>query len=190
MRIRALAGLAAGALIVALALLPPEVQQALALRPGAVAEGPWWRLWTAHAVHFGLAHAAWDALPLGLLLAGAWVDPGPRCVAVGWLVCAPLVGLAVGVLEPALTEYRGASGAVLWLAVLWGVRAWRRHTVPRGLLGLLAAALLAKLVWDAGGAAVSPALPHGVRVAWSAHLAGALLGGVWGVWAIRTGPDR
>jgi hypothetical protein len=82
----------------------------LALSIGA----PWWevwRLWTAHLVHYGAAHAALNAvaaLPPLVLLRGKRL---------GWLIAAaPLISLGILAFERP-DEYRGVSALVvaLWL---------------------------------------------------------------------------
>lgn len=166
--------------LLGLAGLPPAWQALGALDRAGVDSGQLWRLWTGHAVHFGVAHAALNAGALALLLAGR--SPGAGAVRlVGALVCLPLLGGAVLWWQPALGQYRGASGAVVWLGVLVWCDAWRSHRAGRGWLVLLALTLVGKLAWDSaqGAAARSAALPDGVSLAWSAHLAGALLGAAW-----------
>ena len=161
-----------------LVVLPPAWQAALALDRGALAAGQWWRLWSGHAVHYGLAHAAVNAAALAALL--AWLRPG-GCLALGSLVCLPLLGFAVLWLEPALLQYRGASGVVVWLGTLAWLQAWQARDAGRGWLLLLATVLVAKLVWESWPGRVVPSgsLPEGVSLAWSAHLAGAVLGLGW-----------
>lgn len=174
-------------MLLALACLPAPVQALLALDRGAVAAGQYWRLWSGHAVHYGLVHAAVNAAALAMLL--AWLGCG-RCLALGALVCLPMLGAAILWLEPALAQYRGASGVVVGLGALAWCQAWQLRRTGRAMLLLLAGVLLTKLVWESwpGRAVTSGSLPEGVSLAWSAHLAGLVLGLLW--WAICRGWAR
>lgn len=179
-----------GPIAAALVLLAPLAaplhwQAAAALQRGALAEAPW-RLWSGHLVHFGWPHALADALALALLLGLRPARLSGRALAGAAFAAAPLLSLAILRLEPALREYRGASGLVVGLAVWVGVAAWQARSLSRRGLGLLALALVAKLAWDALGGHRSPVLPAGVSVAWSAHAAGALLGALFAAaWVAR-----
>lgn len=171
--------LAAPVLLVMLAGLPEPFQAWLALDRAAVRSGEAWRLWTGHLVHYGVNHAFVNALAA----AGLFIVVRPeRGVWLGAAVCLPLLGGAILWLEPGLAYYRGASGAVVWLGVQAWCRVWRGCPTQRGGLLVLATALVAKLIWESwpgAGAVTSASLPEGVGLAWSAHLAGAVLGLAW-----------
>lgn len=186
------AALATVVVLTAIACLPAPWQAVGALQRGAVASGEVWRLWTAHLVHFGWRHALFDALALALLARGVLCTVPLRRLLVAGLGVAPLLSLAVLWLQPGLREYRGASGLVVALLAWLVVDTWRQRRAGRGWLGFAAAALVGKLAWEAwpGHAAGSLVLPPGVSVAWSAHLAGALLGALLGTLfpSVRTAP--
>lgn len=180
-----------GPIAVALGLLLPMLaphpwQAAAALQRGALAEAPW-RLWTGHLVHFGWPHALADGLALALLLGLRPTALRSRWLTAAAVAAAPLLSLGILGLEPALREYRGASGLVVGLAVWVGVAAWQARSLPRRWLGLLALAFVAKLAWDALAGDRSAVLPAGVSVAWSAHAVGALLGGAFAAAWLRLG---
>jgi rhomboid family GlyGly-CTERM serine protease len=183
------AAVTAGLLMVA-AVLPPSWQQAGALRRSDVLAGEGWRLWSGHLVHFGLPHAWFDALALAALVFGALQTLSPARLLGAGLVVAPLLSLSVLGLEPGLQEYRGASGLVVALLAWTVADLWRRRAVPRRWLALGAIGLVGKVAWDAGPGrhVASGVLPAGVAVAWSAHLAGAVLGALWGG-CVRTAQD-
>jgi rhomboid family GlyGly-CTERM serine protease len=150
---------------------------ALAWERSAILHGEIWRLWSGHLVHWSLSHGAADAL--ALLAAGMLAEPivGSRRFAAILAGGALLISLGLLAFVPALDEYRGASGLAMLVAVLAGVLVWRRQPRARWPIGALALALAAKMLWDAGGHALTLAgLPAGVDVSWQAHAIGGLLG--------------
>lgn len=179
-------GTALAACVVLPMVLPASVQQLLALRREETLAGfEVWRLWSGHLVHFGWSHALFDGIAWIVLSMWCWQRIGMARWAVAMLIGAPLLSAAVWLLEPGLSEYRGASGLVVALVAWTWVHGWRGRVTGRLAWALLGLAIVAKLVWDvcAGASAV---LPAGVTVAWSAHLAGALLGAAWG---LKRAPD-
>jgi hypothetical protein len=172
------AAVAAG--LMGVALLPPYMQAAWALDRWGVAAGHFWLLWSGHVVHFGWPHVAVDAVVLAVLL--MWLPKTESLVtALGALLCAPLLSIAILWAQPGLQQYRGASGMVVWLAAVLWVQAWQLRTVGRRWLVAVALVGLAKLAWEAGPGAQqgSASLPSQVQLAWSAHAYGALLGAAW-----------
>lgn len=168
----------------AVACLPASCQTLLALDRSAVAAGQVWRLWSGHVVHYGWGHVAVNAAALAMLL--AWLRCG-RCLVLGAVVCPPVLSAAILWLEPALAQYRGASGVVVGLGALAWCQAWQTREAGRAMLLVLAAVLVVKLAWESwpGRAVPSGSLPEGVSLAWSAHLAGLVLGLVW--WGVCSG---
>jgi membrane associated rhomboid family serine protease len=61
--------------------------------------------------------------------------------------------------------------------VVAGFALWRAEPASRGLIGILACSVFIKLLSDANN--VGPdftTLPHGIQLAWQAHILGAILG--------------
>ncbi len=173
---RALATLGLGALAV-LAGLAPALGPALEFgRLHSWIAEPW-RLLTAHLVHFGLEHLAWD---LGaLLLLGLYVEPRrpgtTRLVLLASALAIPLVFMAA---EPDLQRYRGLSGlaSALFMLALCQLQATSRTRFARVLVGTAGLGFAAKLLVESTSAApVFVGAESFVPVA-SAHLTGALIG--------------
>lgn len=161
----------------ALACLPEALAASLAWDREAILAGQWWRLWSAHLVHFGMPHAATDALVL--LAAGALVERriGPVRLLRQLAIAAPCMSLLFFAIMPGLDEYRGASSLAAMLAVRAGVACWPQAGRAQRTMLAGAAALAAGYALHAalGGMAWS-SLPQGVLVAWQAHLLGAACG--------------
>lgn len=160
-----------------LACLPEALASRLAWEREAILAGQWWRLWTAHLVHFGLPHALADAMPV--LAAGCVLERRVKPARLlRWLaLAAPAVSLLLFVLMPSLAEYRGASSLALMLAVAAGIASWPDAGRWRPALlagGLAFAAVTARHALGSGADLSS--LPPGVAVAWQAHLLGAACG--------------
>lgn len=166
----------------ALACLPEAFAASLAWDRGAILAGQWWRLWSAHLVHFGMPHAATDALVL--LAAGAIVERriGPARLLRQLAIAAPGMSLLFFVLMPGLMEYRGASSLAAMLAVGAGVACWpQAGRAQRAMLAGAAAFTAAYALHAALGGTAWSSLPQGVLVAWQAHLLGAACGVVSGL---------
>lgn len=145
-------------------------------RAGILA-GEIWRLWTGHLVHFSAQQLVVDVS--ALLLAGWLVERerGTGFTAGVVLLGMPAISIALLLASPQLHEYRGASGVVVLLALVATTSMWMRHPGTRPALLLLGVALAVKTVIDAtGGPPGLSSLPPGVRVAWQAHVAGAVFG--------------
>ncbi|MDR1011701.1 MAG: rhombosortase [Opitutaceae bacterium] len=107
----------------------------------AFARGEIWRLFTAHLTHFDAAHLRWDAF--ALLLLGSMAEwNSRRDWLVTILVSAPLITLAVWIIQPHFEVYRGLSGID---CAAYGVVAghllrdgWRPRHWPTLALGMLA----------------------------------------------------
>jgi rhomboid family GlyGly-CTERM serine protease len=174
---RAPVTLALAGACVLLACAGEAAGSALAWERSAILHGEIWRLWSGHLVHWSLSHGAADAL--ALLAMGMLAEPivGSRRFAAILASGVLLMSLGLLVCAPSMTEYRGASGLAMLVATLAGVLVWRRQPRARWPIGALALALVAKMLWDAGGHALTLAgLPVGVAVSWQAHLMGALSG--------------
>lgn len=175
----------------ALACLPEAFAARLAWERAAIADGQWWRLWTAHLVHFGLPHALADAVPV--LAAGALLERriGPARL-LRWLaVAAPAVSLLLFGAMPGLAEYRGASGLAVMLAVAAAIASWPQAGRWRPALVAGVIAWAGAGAWQALGAGAGlSSLPPGVAVAWQAHLLGAACGVLAGLRATAISPSH
>lgn len=153
----------------------------------AILAGEIWRLWSGHLVHYSAPHALTDLATA--LAAGAIALP-----ALGWrrlclilLAAAPLISAGLLLFAPDCLYFRGASGIAVMLVVLAARALWPRAGAwGRGALLLLGVALPGKIAIEAlGHVAPWSALPPDVRVAWQAHLLGALI-----AIAIPAGPSQ
>lgn len=165
----------------ACACLPEAFIASLAWERDAILAGQWWRLWTGHLVHFGMAHAFTDALVL--LAAGSIVERRIGSVRLlrRLVLAAPLISLLL-LAAPGLIEYRGASSLGAMLAVAAALACWPQAGQWRPAIlagGAAFAVATTSHAFDAGIAWSS--LPQGVAVAWQAHLLGAACGIVAGL---------
>lgn len=179
------------ALLVALfAVLPDALQARLAWDRAAIAGGEYWRLWSGHFVHWGVAHALTNGLLLGVLgfcLERAAAAGSLRRFAVwSWFLAPLLISLALPLLAPAMESYRGASGLVAMLVVALCVDAWIGRS-ERLVGGVLLGALLLKTGLEGAGVGIASSLPAGVEVAWQVHVLGGLVGWLWAVGCRRRG---
>lgn len=168
------------------AVLPESLAASFEFARGEIALGQVWRLWTAHFVYFSSAHALVDLAALAAVVWLALVAPGPRTVWLGLLVGAPLVSLGLLWLAPEMTNYRGSSALSYLLGTAAGIALWRTRPDWRRAIALVAIIAGAKSLVDATVPNDSlSSLPDGVRVAWQAHLLGAVVavgGAAWGRW--------
>jgi rhomboid family GlyGly-CTERM serine protease len=96
----------------------------------AILSGQIWRLFTAHWVHFSIAHLAYDLVALGII---GWIIETKRLARFGWLcLLAPwLISGGLLLAEPQVKYYGGLSAlavtALVYLALhgLHEVGAWR-----------------------------------------------------------------
>jgi rhomboid family GlyGly-CTERM serine protease len=172
-----LAPLALAALM--LALQAADVS-ALRYERAAVLHGELWRLVTAHLVHAGAAHLAWNLAGLALV---AWLFASEYTRG-EWIVIliASTVAIDSGflVLEPHLEWYVGFSG-VLHGLMAGGLLAWLvRHR--DGVTAIVAAFFVAKLAWEhLVGPLPFTAQTLSIPVVHQAHTYGAI-GGAIGAW--------
>jgi rhomboid family GlyGly-CTERM serine protease len=160
-----------------LAVAPDGVTAWLAFDREAILMGQVWRCWTGHLVHFSLQHALPDIVVLFVATRILETYSGSRAAAWAFFLGAPLISLGLLVAVADLRLYEGASGLATLIGVAAGCQLWRADHRLRGVLGLLAAAVLIKLVLDASGSLPDlTTLPEGVQVAWQAHAIGAILG--------------
>lgn len=169
-----LAGLALLVAGLAVPLLVGEAATAgLRYDRALIAEGQWWRLVSAHLVHYDARHWLMNLAGLALLW---WLFVADLPVRAWWLV-AGVAALAVSgglyLFAPGVGWYVGLSGVLhgVWAAA--GVAAWRRWRLESGVtLALLAG----KLLLERSHGPVSAGLDPGLTVITVAHLYGALGG--------------
>jgi len=150
-------------------------------RPSYLA-GAWWELITAQWVHLGAVHAAVNALGMAVLLLAF------QGLVAGRLQACALLGGYAGValvlaLDPACTDYAGASGALHGLLAGSAVALWA-HPPPQALsrtrlrvvAGLVLLGLVAKLLVQRLGAGPTTVGWLGFATYYPAHEAGALGG--------------
>lgn len=160
--------LAFAAIVAGASALPPAW---LEYAPG---RGPW-RAFTSQLTHWSVAMTAANVVVLAGL--GAWLELRSRSA---WRRSVLLGALAVASWLLVLGDgpYRGASGIATALFAAVAVLVWPK---ARGLVIAAALIFAAKVVWEATGHTApvgTLSLPEGIRVAWEAHVAGALAGWV------------
>ncbi|WP_259651787.1 rhombosortase [Variovorax sp. UMC13] len=136
----------------------------------AVLHGELWRLFSAHLVHLGWAHALLNAC--GLLLC-AWIAPtrfGARQLVCDGLLLGACVALMLLLFSPQVTHYVGLSGVLYGLFVLGlAPPAFRGDRIA--LLGL--ATVLGWMAWQlVAGPAPAEERQIGGRIIAVAHLYG------------------
>lgn len=166
----------------------------LALTPLALAQGQYWRLWTAHLVHYGSAHLWGDLLAFAVW--AALVESESRRVLVcTLLVGAPLMSLGFAFTCPNLAEYRGMSALDAALVVelillrgfagdarARGIGPWLTRTLGGPALRAVGVASLAltglKLAYEyvVGHALLAHDLGQGAQLLPEAHFYGLLVG--------------
>lgn len=181
------APIASSVVVLVCALLAAVPETGLfAFERSAILSGQIWRLWSGHWVHFSFQQFVLDAGTLLLVSLLAEREFG-SCVtgAVTWLGM-PIISLGLLLLAPDLREYRGASGLAVLLAWFAGSALWFKLSRLRLGLAVLALFWIVKTMLEAAGwAPGSAGLPADVRVAWQAHVLGAVLGWVCGRFLVK-----
>ena len=181
--------LVVGALSLAAGL--PLVSETVAASPGRLLElngdvpasGEWWRLLTAHVVHFTPGHLWLDLAAFGLLGAACEKRLG-RSYPLLLIVGAVLIAGGLVLAQPDLGRYRGLSGLVsaqfAALVTLWASDARRSRDPSRRAIPIACAILFGgKIVYEIvqGKAFFSTSLAAaGVVACPTAHLLGACAG--------------
>lgn len=107
------------AVIAALVLyLSPAAAGSLVYDRASIADGEWWRIFTAHWVHFSRSHLFWNLAVL--IPAGIWSERIlPARTRWLYFVAPVLIGNVLYLTEPMLQRYAGLSGvATAMLALL------------------------------------------------------------------------
>jgi rhomboid family GlyGly-CTERM serine protease len=160
-----------------LAALPEWLLADLEYNRSLLATGEAWRLWTGHFVHFSVRHAFVDLAAMFVFCNFIERHCGIRMLA--WLLLSVplLLSMALFCLVTPLDVYRGASGLCVAMGVVAGFQLWRKASVARPALFVLAAAFTVKTFYEAAGDAMNvSALPDDIHVVWQAHVVGAILG--------------
>ena len=178
--------LAVVAMICIVFLLWPDGFTAVRWQRGAISDGQWWRVISAHFAHLGLLHACANLAGMALVieLLGASV----RAADAVWVMLVSALAIVAGLawLNPAVVWYAGLSGVVhgLWAGcALLGCR----RPLPESRLGLRPGVPAPKLALHAAALGVLvlklmlPSLPwgalaSGLPVVTQSHLYGALGG--------------
>lgn len=160
--------------------LMPGRQETLIYARDRILEGDWWRLWTAHWVHFGAAHLGWNLLVL--VTAGAWVERlAPLRTRVFCFGAPPAISGSLLVFEPALARFAGLSGlatgvlALLALVQLSSPRV-RDRWIWAGLLGLIGLKIVVE--WGLARSLFVDPGPSEARPVPLAHLMGVACAGL------------
>lgn len=161
-------------------LLWPESLHALRWQRGAISDGQWWRLLSAHFAHLDAWHA-WANL-VGMALVIEWLAASMRPAEALLVMLASALAIVAGLatFNPAVVWYAGLSGVVHGLWAGSALLGWLRQrqdprapqrSLPAAALGVLALKLMLP-AW------LSPMLASGMPVVPQSHLYGALGGAV------------
>jgi rhomboid family GlyGly-CTERM serine protease len=152
-------------------------------RTAIVAGGQYYRLVTAHLVHYDVVHLAWNLAGLALV---AWLFAREYELRewVGILIASTIaVDLGFLVFEPELQWYVGFSGVLHGLMAA-GLCAWLRRT-PDAITAFVALLFAMKLGWEhVMGALPFTAATLAVPVIHQAHTYGALGGTAAALWLL------
>lgn len=155
-----------------------DAKNALMYDRGAVVDGEWWRLISAHFVHVGLPHLVANLCGLWVI----WVLLGQSLTTTGWM--GVFIASALGItgallsLHPSVDWYLGFSGA-LYALTATGIVVSIAHTPSVYLVAL--ACLLLKLTFDHYSSS-QWGFPNwlGAPVLEASHFYGAVFGGING----------
>lgn len=157
----------------------PGAGEALQWERAALSAGEGWRALSAHLVHFGREHLAYDVL--ALLVLGAACERRGRARMLGALSAAALlIPAVVAAARPDLSSYRGLSGldSALFALLLTALTREALMAGQRARVALLAGVgvlFLAKLLLELDGGGVFVRGGGFVTVP-EAHVAGACVG--------------
>lgn len=185
----------AGAALILLLQSLPAILPALEYRRAALTAEPW-RLVTGHLVHVNWMHA--------LVNAGAWLllaqlfspQLDARRQLLSLALGAALISMALAAWYPSIEWYRGASGALHALFFAGATKAVAESLATgstvsaRAPLALLAAGWIKVAAEQPGGSATPYAEWLGAATVPQAHLAGALVGTLLGLFFAFRGPRR
>ncbi|ACB74088.1 Rhomboid family protein [Opitutus terrae PB90-1] len=157
----------------------PGAEAALGYERAQIAAAQYWRLWTAHLVHFSWSHLFWNLLVF--VPAGLWAERLlPDRLRLLLLLGPALIGVALYGLDPGLARYAGLSGVVAGVVAFLALVQLRRGTSDRWFWRSVLLLLVAKIGLEF---ALSEPLfarfaETGVRAVPLAHAAGVLGAGL------------
>lgn len=163
-------------LIITPVFMPEHWVQWMTYNREAIFAGEWWRLWSSHFVHFTLMHALVNGILL-LLLSLILDKVYSRKLVLGLLFIGPaVISILLALLVPEMILYRGASAlASLFMALLICHAFSRAEGRSVYILCIMVLGWLIKLILESFGVSLSE-LPHPIRIAWQAHIAGIMIG--------------
>ena len=141
----------------------------------ALRAGEFWRLWTAHLVHFGTSHLFWN---LAVLIPSAgWSERlAPARARLLLLLEPPFISGALFAVDPALQRYGGLSGLAAAMLAFLALTQLGRGSADRwfwrAVLALLALKIVVELLADRP--AFSRFIEAGTYTVPMAHIAGVL----------------
>lgn len=142
-----------------------------------------WRLWTAHAVHVGWIHWAFNSIALMCLpyiLPLSW-----RWMVTVFMIVAPLSSILIYAYCPQVQAYAGLSGVLHGLYVLAAISNWSRERLFATVLLLV---LACKLIYEAICGDVGTAELIGQPVLTAVHDMGVI--GAIGLWCASRVYDK
>jgi len=129
----------------------PSLGADLELERSALDRGEFWRLWTAHLVHFGAGHLLWNLAVF--VPAGVWCERLARIRFRALLVIAPpAISLTVLAIDPALVRFAGLSGistsGLTLLAIVQLGRPEADTVLWRGVLAVVFVKMIVESAWQ------------------------------------------
>jgi rhomboid family GlyGly-CTERM serine protease len=157
-------------------LIGESARTALSYDRGAIADGQWWRLLTAHFVHLDAEHAFLNSLGVVLMWALFARDYSPGRWAAIYFGSALAVSAGLWFFNPELRWYVGASGALHGVMTAGTLAHLRRRDLDGWILAVF---IVMKLAYEQYAGALPFAGTANTIV--DAHLYGAVGGVVFGL---------
>lgn len=147
----------------------------LALEPNAVLKGEWWRLMTAHWLHFTFYHFGINVIAFVAITALFFTQESARQFTASVAIMCVLIGLALALLNPEYSPYVGLSGLLHGILVQ-GIITTRDYS--RSIKGIALLLVGVKLGYEQSPwySAEDLEIAVGAQIAVDAHLYGAILG--------------